>query len=63
MQEWGLTVLGKQTSEVRVYVTDPDGRMLTQVVTRTLDTQSDFHDLLLTSYEQWRAEQSAKAAH
>ena len=59
---WGLTILGTKRAGLIVSVTDPDGRMLMETITETLDTEDDVHRLLIRSYEQWRSQQSSRAA-
>jgi len=51
---WKLTILGLQAPEVTVSVTDPNGRMLTETITFTLDTQQEIHDLLRRSHDEWQ---------
>ena len=52
---WGLTIIGQQLPTITVSTTDPDGNVITETITLTMDTQNEIHDLLLRSYEEWRA--------
>ncbi len=52
---WRLTIIGQQLPTITVSTTDPDGNVITETITLTMDTQNEIHDLLLRSYEEWRA--------
>jgi hypothetical protein len=55
VSNWGLTILGQQAPTISVSATDPDGDVVAEIITLTMDTQTEIHDLLLRSYEEWKS--------